>query len=75
MGYYYSFIFFTSNNIKNASKSAAELSNTYVNASENLKKDLTVNEQYVNSVKSATASVNDLKDKYNKSAETYLRTG
>ncbi len=57
-------------NVENASKSVVELSQSYKNAAEYLKHDLSLSQEYGNSLKSAVTSMNQLSETYQKTAVT-----
>jgi len=57
-------------NVENASKSVVELSQSYKNAAEYLKHDLSLSQEYGNSLKSAVSSMNQLSETYQKTAQT-----
>ncbi|MDX9940589.1 MAG: gliding motility protein GldL [Bacteroidales bacterium] len=57
-------------NVEAASKSVVELSHSYKNAAEFLKHDLSLSQEYGNSLKSAVTSMNQLSETYQKTAQT-----
>lgn len=57
-------------NVENASKSVVDLSQSYKNAAEYLKHDLSLSQEYGNSLKSAVSSMNQLSETYQKTAQT-----
>lgn len=57
-------------NVETASKSVVELSHSYKNAAEFLKHDLSLSQEYGNSLKSAVTSMNQLSETYEKTAQT-----
>jgi gliding motility-associated protein GldL len=57
-------------NVESASKSVVELSQSYKNAAEYLKHDLSLSQEYGNSLKSAVTSMNNLSETYQKTAQT-----
>ncbi|HSV88946.1 MAG TPA: gliding motility protein GldL [Bacteroidales bacterium] len=57
-------------NVENASKSVLELSQSYKNTAEYLKHDLTLSQEYANSLKNAVTSMNLLSETYQKTAQT-----
>ena len=56
-------------NIKGASKSAGELTESYKKTSDALSKDINASDEYVSSIKSAAQSVGALSNTYNQTAE------
>lgn len=56
-------------NIKNASKSAGDLSDSYKKTSDALVKDVNASEDYVNSIKNASQSANVLAGTYNQTTD------
>jgi gliding motility-associated protein GldL len=56
-------------NIKGASKSAGELTESYKKTSDALSKDINASDEYVNSIKSASQSAGTLSNTYNQTAE------
>lgn len=56
-------------NIKNASKSAGELTDSYKKTSNALVQDVNASEDYVNSIKNASQSANTLAGTYNQTAD------
>ncbi len=61
-------------NIKQASKSVDQLSDTYKKTSQELTKELSVSENYYNSIKSASDSAQVMSSAFNKNAETINQT-
>ena len=57
-------------NVETASRSVVELSQSYKNAAEFLKHDLSLSQEYGNSLKSAVSSMNQLSETYQKTAQT-----
>ncbi|MEE4177456.1 MAG: gliding motility protein GldL [Bacteroides sp.] len=57
-------------NVETASRSVVELSQSYKNAAEFLKHDLSLSQEYGNSLKSAVSSMNQLSETYQKTATT-----
>jgi len=56
-------------NIKGASKSAGELTESYKKTSDALSKDINASDEYVNSIKSASQSASVLSNTYNQAAD------
>lgn len=56
-------------NVKSASKSASDLTNSYKMAAESLQKDASLSEEYASSIKNASNSATLLVDTYKKAAE------
>lgn len=56
-------------NVKNASKSAGELTDSYKKTSDALVKDVNASEDYANSIKAASQSANVLASTYNQTAD------
>ena len=56
-------------NVKNASKSASDLTSSYKLAAESLQKDASLSEEYASSIKNASNSATLLVDTYKKAAE------
>jgi gliding motility-associated protein GldL len=60
-------------NIKNASSSVSELSNSYKDTSRALQQDADSSEQYLRSIKSAAEGANNLSNSYTKAADSLIR--
>ncbi|NQT77378.1 MAG: gliding motility protein GldL [Bacteroidetes bacterium] len=60
-------------NVKNASVSVSELTDSYKNTSQALQQDADSSEQYLKSIKSAAEGANSLSDSYTKAAESLVR--
>lgn len=57
-------------NLETASKSVAELTQSYKNTAEFLKHDLGLSQEYSNSLKAAVSAIGDMGENYKKTAET-----
>ena len=60
-------------NVKNASSSVSELTDSYKNTSRALQQDADSSEQYLKSIKSAAEGANSLSNSYTKAAESLVR--
>ncbi len=60
-------------NVKNASDSVTELTDSYKNVSQALQQDADSSEQYLKSIKSAAEGANSLSDSYTQAAEGLVR--
>ncbi|OIP05667.1 MAG: hypothetical protein AUJ97_00320 [Bacteroidetes bacterium CG2_30_32_10] len=61
-------------NVKQASKSVDQLSNTYQKTAQELTKEISVSENYYNNLKSASDSAQIMSSSFNKNAETIHKT-
>ena len=61
-------------NIQSVAKSASNLSHAYIQASESIKDEISLNKEFSNSIINATTSTNKFVEKYNESADLFSKT-